>query len=93
MGSEIEPEGKLGNSLSKARVHPTQKPVKLAEWFIEKYSKRGEIITDLYGGSGSTLLACEQTSRRCYIMEIDPVYTSVIISRWETLVGKKAVKI
>jgi DNA modification methylase len=72
------------------RVHPTQKPTKLAAWFLNKYSKENEKIVDVYGGSGSTLIACEQTNRSCYMMELDPKYCDVIIERWEKLTGLKA---
>lgn len=74
----------------KKRVHPTQKPAKLASWFLTKYSKKDELIVDLYGGSGSTLIACEQLGRKCYMMELDPHYIDVIIERWENLTGQKA---
>jgi DNA modification methylase len=73
------------------RYHPTQKPIKLAEWFLKRYSKDGHIIIDLFGGSGSTLIACEQLDRTCYMMELDPKYCDVIVKRWETLTGEKAV--
>lgn len=73
------------------RYHPTQKPIKLAEWFLKRYSKDGHIVIDLFGGSGSTLIACEQLDRTCYMMELDPKYCDVIIKRWETLTGEKAV--
>jgi DNA modification methylase len=63
------------------RVHPTQKPVGLAEHFIIKYCK-GSKVMDLFGGSGSTLIACEKTNRQCYMMEIEPKYIDVIVSRW-----------
>ena len=75
------------------RCHPTQKPAKLCALFIEKYGKKNDIIADLYGGSGSTLIACEQTNRRCFMMELDPKYIDVIINRWETFTGQKAVKL
>ena len=84
-GSEQE----LGSN----RVHPTQKPIQLCQWFIDKYSKPGDCILDLFGGSGSTLIACEKLDRKCYMMEIDPHYNDVIIKRWEDYVGGKAVKI
>lgn len=74
----------------KKRAHPTQKPTKLASWFLTKYSKKDELIVDLYGGSGSTLIACEQLGRKCYMMELDPHYIDVIIERWENLTGQKA---
>jgi len=77
----------------KERLHPTQKPVALCEWFIKRFSKRGQIIVDLYGGSGSTLIACEKLNCRCYMTEIDPIYCQIIIDRWEKLTGKKAEKL
>ena len=73
------------------RHHPTQKPVKLSEWFLKKYSKEEQSILDLFGGSGSTMIACEQLNRNCYMMELDPHYVDVIINRWEQFTGKKAV--
>ena len=75
------------------RHHPTQKPIKLSQWFLEKYSKENDNILDLFGGSGSTLIACEQLNRKCYMMELDEYFTQVIISRWEKLTGKKAKKV
>lgn len=78
---------------TKNRVHPTQKPAILAKWFIEKYSQEGGIIADIYGGSGSTMIACEQLNRICYMMELDPHYADVIIERWEKFTGQKAVRI
>ena len=77
----------------KEQIHPTQKPIKLLSWFIKKYSKEGWNIIDLFGGSGSTLIACEQTDRTCYMMELDPKYCDVIIKRWEEYTGLKAEKI
>lgn len=75
------------------RVHPTQKPVGLHCNILKDYSKENEIILDLFGGSGSTLIACEQTKRKCYMMELDEKYCSVIIERWEKLTGKQAIKL
>lgn len=75
------------------RHHPTQKPVKLAVWFLEKYGNVVESVADLFGGSGGTLIACEQTGRICYMMELDPHYVDVIIKRWENFTGQKAVLI
>lgn len=75
------------------RVHPTQKPVTLLADIINQWGDGCDVIVDLYGGSGSTLIACEQLNRKCYCMELDPKYCDVIIKRWETLTGKKAVKI
>lgn len=71
------------------RVHPTQKPVALAEWAFD-YFKSVNSVLDLFLGSGSTLIACEKTNRKCYGMELDPHYCDVIIKRWEDYTGKKA---
>lgn len=73
------------------RWHPTQKPIKLAGWFLERYSKQKQSVLDLFGGSGSTLIACEQLHRKCYMCELDPHYCDVIIQRWENLTGGKVV--
>lgn len=70
--------------------HPTMKPVKLFDYQIRNSSKEGDIVLDLFGGSGTTLIACEQNNRVAYIMEYDPKYVDVIIDRWETLTGQKA---
>lgn len=71
------------------RVHPTQKPVALAEWCFENYGKPKSVL-DLFGGSGSTLIACEKTKRKAYLMELDPKYCDVIVARWEKYTGQKA---
>ncbi|MCI9039992.1 MAG: site-specific DNA-methyltransferase [Clostridia bacterium] len=71
-------------------LHPTMKPIKLLSRLIKNSSRVDECVLDLFGGSGSTLIACEQLSRTCYMMELDPKYCDVIIKRWETLTGKKA---
>ena len=73
--------------------HPTQKPVALSERAIKNSTKQGNAVLDLFGGSGSTLLACEKTNRICNVMELDPKYVDVIIKRWEDYTGKKAEKI
>ena len=70
--------------------HPTMKPVALIERAIRNSSKRGEIVLDCFGGSGSTLIACEQTGRRCRTMELGTHYCQVIVKRWEAFTGKKA---
>ena len=72
------------------RIHPTQKPVALALWFFERWAKDGTNIVDLFLGSGSTLIACEQANKNCYGMELDPKYCDVIVTRWENLTGLKA---
>ena len=73
------------------RVHPTQKPITLLVDIITQWGKETSTIIDLYGGSGSTLIACEQLNRKCFMAEIDPHYCDVIINRWETFTGEKAV--
>jgi DNA modification methylase len=70
--------------------HPTQKPVELPERAISNSSKQGDEILDLFGGSGSTLIACEKTARDCRMMELDPKYCDVIIKRWQDFTGQQA---
>ena len=74
-------------------LHPTMKPLNLIGRLINNSSKKGETVLDLFGGSGSTMIACEQLDRKCLMMEYDPRYVDVIIERWETFTGKKAEKI
>jgi len=74
-------------------LHPTMKPLGLMARQIKNSSKKGEIVLDLFGGSGSTLIACEQLERKCRMMEIDPRYVDVIIERFESLTGKKVEKV
>ena len=71
--------------------HPTQKPVEISERAITNSSKMGDEILDIFGGSGSTLIACEKTTRHCRMMELDPKYCDVIIKRWQEFTGKQAV--
>jgi len=73
--------------------HPTMKPVKLLARLISNSSLRGQNVLDLFGGSGSTLIASEQLDRNCYMMEMDEHYVDVIIDRWEKLTGQKAEKV
>lgn len=73
--------------------HVTPKPIALCERAIKSSSEEGSIVLDLFGGSGTTLIACEQLNRFCYMMEYEPKYVDVIINRWENLTGNKAVKI
>lgn len=75
------------------KLHPTMKPVELIVNALMNSTKKGNIVLDLFGGSGSTLMACEQTERINYSMEFDPHYVDVIIQRWENFTGKKAVLI
>ena len=63
------------------------------KWFFKNWGKENDIVVDLFGGSGSTLIACEQFNRRCYMSEIAPSYCQVIIDRWEKFSDKKAEKI
>ena len=70
--------------------HPMMKPVALVCRALSNSSNRGDIVVDLFGGSGTTLIACEQTQRRCRMMELDPRYCDVIIARWEKATGRKA---
>ena len=75
------------------RVHPTQKPIRMLSEILRDFTNEGDIILDVFGGSGSTLIACEQTGRTCYMAELSPEYVDVIINRWETFTGQKAVKL
>jgi len=74
-------------------VHLTEKPVELAARAIQYSSKPGENVLDLFGGSGSTMIACEQQGRRGFLMELDPLYCDVIVQRWEAFTGKKAERV
>ncbi len=74
-----------------SNLHPTMKPTALAEIACENSTKKGDSVLDLFGGSGSTLIACEKTQRKCFMMELDPKYCDVIIKRWENYSGKKAI--
>jgi site-specific DNA-methyltransferase (adenine-specific) len=77
----------------KCDLHPTMKPIEVVARAIKNSSKKDEKVLDLFGGSGSTLIACEQLNRKCYMMELDPHYIDVIIQRWENFTGEKAIKI
>lgn len=72
-------------------LHPTMKPIDLIAKLIKNSSKENDIILDLFGGSGSTIIAAEQLNRCCYTMELDPKYCDVIVKRWETLTNKEAI--
>jgi DNA modification methylase len=72
-------------------VHPTQKPVELVERALSNSSKAGDVVIDCFGGSGSTLIACEKNNRHSRLMELDPKYCDVIIKRWQDFTGKEAV--
>lgn len=75
----------------RSEEHPTMKPVPLFDYQIKNSTKAGDNVLDLFGGSGTTMIACEQNGRNAYLMELDPRYVDVIIERWETFAGEKAV--
>lgn len=72
-------------------LHPTMKPIGLFDYQIKNNTKGGDIVLDLFGGSGTSIMACEQNGRVCYTMEFDPRYVDAIIDRWEQYTGEKAV--
>jgi DNA modification methylase len=74
-------------------VHLTEKPVELAVRAMQYSSRPGENVLDLFGGSGSTLIGAEQTGRKSFLMELDPPYCDVIVTRWENFTGKKAERV
>ncbi len=78
------------NKPTSSKLHPTMKPIELIEIALENSSKYKGLILDLFGGSGSTLIACEKLGRKAYLMELDPKYCDVIVKRWEDFTGKKA---
>jgi DNA modification methylase len=90
-GKRIGSVWKVGKDGASDYVHPTQKPVALAEEALDKTTKPNQIVMDLFGGSGTTLLAAEKNGRIAYLMELDPKYCDVIVQRWEEFTGKKAV--
>lgn len=77
----------------KCDLHPTMKPIKLIGRFMINSSRPGDVVADIFGGSGSTLITAEQLGRKCYMMELDPHYCDVILDRWEKLTGEKASRI
>lgn len=72
--------------------HPTMKPVELFAHLIRNSSKEGDVVLDSFGGSGTTVIACENLKRKACVMELDPAYCDVIIRRWQALTGEKAVR-
>ena len=74
-----------------SKLHPTMKPVGLFDYQIKNNTKGSDIVLDLFGGSGTTVMACEQNGRKAYVMELDPAYVDVIIKRWEDFTGEKAI--
>lgn len=83
--------GTRGADNSLLKSHPTVKPLQLIADAVLDCSRHGELILDLFGGSGTTLIACEQTNRRCYMMELEPKYVDTIIRRWQKFTGKDAI--
>ncbi len=71
-------------------VHPTMKPVELFRYLIENSSKKGDVVLDSFGGSGTTLIASEETGRVSRLMELDSRYVDVIVKRWQEMTGKEA---
>ena len=71
-------------------IHPTMKPIRLFAGLIRNSSKKGQVVLDIFGGSGSTLIACQQMDRKSYTMELDPHYCDVILQRWENFTGEQA---
>ena len=90
-GKRIGSVWKVDKDGASSYKHPTQKPVALPEEAIDKTTKVKNKVLDLFGGSGSTLIACEKTNRYCRMMELDPKYCDVIVKRWEEFTGKEAV--
>jgi DNA modification methylase len=91
MRTELKTTALRENRPSRSDLHPTMKPVNLVQRMIEWSSSAGEVVLDLFGGSGSTMIACEKTGRKARLMELDPKYCDVIVQRWEEFTGKKAV--
>jgi DNA modification methylase len=83
----------LEDRASKNEYHPTQKPTALAKRAINNSSLAGDLVIDLFGGSGSTLIACEETNRACRTMEINPKYVQVIIDRWDAFTKQEAKRV
>lgn len=90
-GKRIGSVWKVEKDSASSYVHPTQKPVALPEEAIDKTTMKGDVVLDLFGGSGSTLIACEKINRCARLMELDEKYVDVIINRWQDFTGKKAV--
>ncbi len=84
---------KIDRDIGNDYMHPTQKPIKLAHKAISNSSEQGEIIYDPFCGSGSTLMACEMSKRRCYMIELSPQFCDIILKRWEDYTGGKAEKL
>jgi len=89
-GKRIGSVWDIGKDRATDYVHPTQKPVALAEQALDTTTKRGQVVLDFFGGSGSTLIACERQHRHARLMELDPAYCDVIVNRWQAFTGKTA---
>lgn len=77
----------------RSEEHPTMKPVELVALAVGNSSNKDDIVLDLFGGSGTTMISCEQIGRKCFMMELDPKYVDVIINRWENYTGEKATRL
>lgn len=87
---EYQDVWRIQRKMGKDEDHATKKPIELIERAINHASSKNNVVVDLFGGSGSTLIACEKTNRKCFMMELDPHYCDVIVARWEKYTGKKA---
>ena len=76
---------------TRSELHPTMKPVGLVQGFVDNSSQEGWLVLDLFGGAGSTLIACVNNHRKCNIMELDPKFVDVIIKRWQDYTGQTAI--
>lgn len=90
---EVQTDTLFENKPPRNAEHPTMKPIKLMAKLIHNSSKPGETVMDFFGGSGSTMMACEQLGRACVMMEYDPKYADVIIERWQNMTGERAERI
>lgn len=86
-------EGSNASKNEYAKIHKATFPVYLPANIISNFTNQGGSVVDCFGGTGTTMIACEQLGRKCYTMEIDPKYCDVIIERWETFTGGKAIKL
>lgn len=92
-GKRIGSVWSVGKDSASKYIHPTQKPVALPEMAFENCLNKNDKVLDLFGGSGSTLIACEKTNRKCFMMELDPKYIDVIVSRYVKYTGNKNIKL
>ena len=92
-GKRLGSVWQVGKDNSSEYTHPTQKPVGLMDMGIVNCSNKGEIVLDLFLGSGTTMIACEKNNRICYGMELDPKYIDVILKRWSDYTEKDPIRI